>query len=245
MPTHSGGQARRDVVHGLDTHAEDIRVAGVQHLVNVARQQEFVIVAIAGPPRDGIKIKFARVERGGKHGLADEGVTAAFVEHGQQVVFHILEFLQQGGNGDGHVDGLVQVGVEVHRRTDNGTTVRGDVVSVVAGTLGHSLVLVQREVDGAKHCAREVGAVGQVEVHDGRSVDVGTHLGRVEVLYDVHMVVAGDGGATLVPCARIGLRLGVGVRRGRGEVPTRGHHQAEGRGGVVQDVFHTAEVACT
>ena len=138
----------------------------------------------------------------------------------------------------------MQVGVEVHRRTDNRTVIRGDVVSVVAGTLGHSLVLVQREVDGAKHGAGEVGAIGQVEVHDGRSVYGLTHLGGVEVLYDVDVVVAGDGGTTLVPVARrIGFGGGIGVGRRRGEVSARGHHQTEGGGGVVHDEVHAAEVA--
>ena len=111
-----------------------------------------------------------------------------------------------------------------------------DIVAVGVALFG-GFILVENQLDRTKEGVAEAVVVEHVEVEFRRGVVGGAHLGGGEVLGDVHVAVARDGGAA-VPVAVVLVWLGghqtaVGVF---GEVFARHHHQAEVGVRVVVDV---------
>ena len=104
---------------------------------------------------------------GGEHSLAGKVVRAAFVVHCQHLVFHILERVDDGGDGNYYIDGVMQVKTIF-------------------------IVFVKGESHSSQNGVREVGVVGHVEVHHRRRVVVVSHGVRNVVADDTDILVAGD-----------------------------------------------------
>ena len=223
VPTHRGGQGVRHIVGHIELHAEAVGlidgVAGdllllVGHVEGggVGGCAEPVAVVVGRGPGDAFEVHLAGLQRGGQHHLALEDVGAAFVVHGQHLVFHVGELLQHGAEGDLHLDGFVQV---------------------------HAIlvVLVELQADGAEDGVAEAVVVEHVELEFGRHVLVLAHQGGGEVGDHVHVAVAREGGSAVpgtVACVRGGRhQVAAAVPR---EVGTRHHHQAEVGVRVLVDV---------
>ena len=265
VPAHRGDQRVADVVHRQYRHAEVAvgaagrltlnhrRAVGQVEVVRVAAvgaQRVTVAVSIAdvgGEPRDAAQVQLAALQRGRQDDLAVKVVQTALVVHGQHLVLHVLEVLQDGGDGNLHLDGGMDIVVQVvgGRLHPCGISLvvcsipcrcgnllagirRDTYLGIVVLTQVHRLILLEGEGDGAQQGVREFVVVEQIEVELGHGVSLRTHLGRGEVGQDVGVLVARQGGA-----ARPGAASGYGGRTLQvaaavdGKVGTRRHHQAE------------------
>ena len=215
-----------------------------EHIIGVGQQREAVAVAegrrgggvcgigtvrLGGLPAYAGDVEVALLAAGDNLHLAGEGVVAAAVVHGQHILLHILQLVDDGLYVDLHLDGCHLASLFV--------------------------ILHHHEHHVAVEGVGERGVVGEVEAHRGFQLGVGRvvvveHLGRAVVVHTVRAGVTVDDevrpglihrhvgccGVVVVVNRRRHVEFGVA---GGGEVGVGHHHQAEGVVGCLDNLFGT------